>query len=287
MIQKNDFYKDGLMVLIALFFLTILSSFPILGFLVYFIWPIPLVYLIVKHDIPKAMLIIIISAVLNGILLGIGMGMYTVAGFGLIGFALGSAIKEGFSPLKTLLITIVAVILSDFILIGVAPFVLNFSYTELTQEMLEGIKNYPGLAEYSTIIEQQIKIIEMLYPSMVIITSIVGGVLIYYLALWYLRKRGIKKDAYKPIREWQLPHWPLSLGLVISLLFKGNMIFANLLFVILFLLFLQGFAVGLYYLSRTGSGFLILIYTVISFFFSYIVVLVGLVDMWFNLRKLK
>ncbi len=287
MTQKSEFYRDGLMVLIALFFLTIFSSFPILGFLVYFIWPIPLVYLIVKHDIQKAMLIIIIAAVLNGVLLGIGMGMYTIVGFGLIGFVLGSAIKEGFSPLKTLLLTIVAVILSDFILIGVAPFILNFSYTELTQEMLEGIKNYPGLSEYSTIIEQQLRIIEVLYPSMIIITSIVGGILIYYLANWYLRKKGISKETYKPIKDWQLPHWPLSLGLVISLLVKGNVIFANLLLVILFLMFLQGFAVGLYYLSRTGSKFIILIYTVVSFIFSYVVVLVGLVDMWFNLRKLK
>ncbi len=285
--EKTTFYKDGVMVLIALFFLTILSSFPILGFLIYFIWPIPLVYLIVKHDIQKAMLIIVISAVINGVLLGIGLGMYTIVGFGLIGFILGSAIKEGFSPLKTLLITIIAVIVSDFILIGVAPHVLNFSYNDLTQEMVQSFKSYPGLAEYSTVLEQQIRIIKNLYPSMVVITSILGGILIYYLTLWYLKKKGINRDTYKPIREWQLPKWPLSIALVICLLFKGNIIFANLLLILLFLIFLQGFAVGLYYLSKTGSKILYVIYAIVSIIFSYIVILLGLIDMWFNIRKLK
>lgn len=41
------------------------------------------------------------------------MGLMTIIGFGLVGFVIGNVIKEDFSPLKTLIITIITVIISQ------------------------------------------------------------------------------------------------------------------------------------------------------------------------------
>src|SRR5690554_3226739 len=264
MSDKNQLYnreviKDGVIVLLAIFIMTLFSSLPMLTILIYYIWPIPLVYFIVKHDINKAFFIIVITALIYGLLWDMALAIYAILGFGLIGFILGAAVKENFSPLRTLIITIAAVILSDFLLLWIAPGVLNVNFNELSQEIIEGLAAQPELGEFSVLIEQQLALIEVLYPSMMVITSIISGILIYYLALWFLNRMGLKKEAYKPLREWQFPPWALTVGLIISILFRGNLFFANTLVVIIFLFFLQGFAVGLYYIHKKGSALLSII----------------------------
>src|SRR5690554_2326400 len=177
MSDKNEFYnreviKDGGIVLLAIFILTFLSSLPMLAILVYYIWPIPLVYFIVKHDINKALIIIVITALIYGLLWDMSLAIYAILGFGLIGFVLGAAVKENFSALRTLLLAITAVILSDTLLLWIAPGVLNINLSELSQEIIDGLAAQPELAEFSALIEQQLALVEVLYPSMMIITSI-------------------------------------------------------------------------------------------------------------------
>ncbi|MCG8516141.1 MAG: YybS family protein [Halanaerobiales bacterium] len=285
-------YVDGIKVLLLIFLLTILNlNIPIISFLVNIILPVPVVYMIIKHGMNKTFFMILLSAVLSGLLIDPLMGLYTIIGFGLIGFVLGSALKEEFSPRLTLILTISAVLISNLIISGISSYLLDFNYHNLFNEIIEGLGSNPDLTELALNLEQQLELLKMLIPAFFVITSIISGTITYYLTLWYLKRIKLNKRVYKPIKYWYFTRW-ISVGIAICLLFKTNIYLVNLNMVLLFFVFLQGFAVGLYYLAKSpnssGLTFLYILLIILFNFFVFIILsLVGLIDMWFNLRKRK
>lgn len=304
----TDLHKDSLKVLFLLVLLTFLYNvLPLAGILIYIIWPIPIVYMILKHDFRETIIIIIIAAVINALFIGfiidisigIIMGMYTVIGFGLIGFFLGAGLKENFSPFKTLILTIIGVLISNLIITFVTPYLLNFSYQEIFTEISKTFEQNQLLSDYTYLLEQQLMLFKIIFPSIMVITAIIIGSFIYYITIKYINKKGFNKNSFKPIKYWFFPR-SLSIGIAIllfinSVFFKTNMavnqIFINIVFVLLFLVFLQGFAIGLYYLTKLKSSFFIILYIIAIIFFNFItlpvLIILGLVDMWFNIRKYK
>jgi len=286
-------YRDSIKVILIILLLTILNySLPLLSFFIYIIWPIPVVYFTLKYGMKKAFFLIILVAVINGLMLGAVMGLYTVIGFGLIGFLMGTGLEEGFSPLKILLLTILAVLISNLIIAGTTSYIFGFSYDELFNNIIESIGQNPEYSNLTVVLRQQLDLVRNLFPAITVITSIISGALTYYIALWYLKKKGIEKEVFKQIKDWYFPHWWVSSGIVISLLFKSNIYFLNLNVVLLFLASLQGFATGLYFISRRQYPpiftFIYVMVIVLFNIFSLIVLaLVGLIDMWFNLRKVQ
>lgn len=288
-----ELYRDSLKALMVIILLTILNfNLPILSLFIYIIWPIPIAYIVVKYGMKRAILLIIVAAVVNGLIMGAVMGLYTVIGFGLIGFILGASLEEGFSPLKTLLLTIFAVLISNLIIAGTTSYIFGFSYNQLFNDLIKSIGQSPEFSHLSAVLEQQLNLIKRIFPAITVITSIITGSLTYYATLWYLKKMGLEQKVYKPVKYWRFPHWWVSLGIVISLLFKTNIYLLNLNIILLFLAALQGFSVGLFYLTKGNyPPFLtftyILIIVLFNLFSFIILALVGLVDMWFNLRKIK
>lgn len=288
-----ELYRDSLKALMVIILLTILNfNLPILSLFIYIIWPIPIAYIVVKHGMKRAILLIVVAAVVNGLIMGAVMGLYTVIGFGLIGFILGASLEEGFSPLKTLLLTIFAVLISNLIIAGTTSYIFGFSYNQLFNDLIKSLGQSPEFSHLSVVLEQQLNLIKRIFPAITVITSIITGSLTYYATLWYLKRMGLEQKVYKPVKYWRFPHWWVSLGIVISLLFKTNIYLLNLNIILLFLAALQGFGVGLFYLTKGNyPPFLtftyILIIVLFNLFSFIILALVGLVDMWFNLRKIK
>lgn len=285
--------NDTMRVLLIIFFLTILNFIlPWASLIIYVIWPIPIVYMVLKHSIRRAALIIIIAALINGLILGAVMGLYSVIGFGLIGFLVGSALKEDFSPLQTILLAIFAVLTSNLIISGMYTYLFGFDFNQLLQELLRTFEDNAQLSTYLPLIKQQIFLLKRIFPAILVITSIISGILIYYVTLWFINRQKPSKEVFLPVKYWHFPALVLSLGIVICILFKNNIYFFNGLIILLFLAFLQGFAVGLYYLSRIrNSWILIFLYIITTIIFNYLsfilLTLLGLIDMWFNLRRIE
>ncbi len=283
-------HKDGLKALLAIFLLTILNiAFPVISFLIYIIWPIPVIYMIVKHGSRAAILLIILAALINGIAFGTSMGLYTVIGFGLVGFIVGGSLVERFSPLKVLLLTIGAVLLSNLSISLTSNYLFGFDYNQLFSEIINNIKQVPELVDMSAVIQQQFEFVQLILPAILVISSVVSGILTYYAAHWYLKRKGLKLKIFPQVRFWRFPRWWISLGIIASLLLKSNIYLLNLNIILFFLVFLQGFAVGLFYLKKL-SPFLTMAYIfliiVFNFFSFFLLAFTGLVDMWFDLRKL-
>ncbi|MFP4016002.1 MAG: DUF2232 domain-containing protein [Halanaerobiales bacterium] len=292
-----------------LFFLLPLSIF------VNIIWPIPIVYLIMKQDVNQSLKVILITALVNtlllGVMLGINyglfMGFYTIVGFGLVGFLLGSGLKERFSPRQTMILTIIAFLISNIIILISIPYMFDINYHQFLQQYLQEtfrlFEESPLSGEMGAFVspEIMITIIETLYPSFLVITSIITGILTYYISIWYLKRKEVPVDAYKSIKNWSFPAWKLSLAVILTMalitIFKYgqsnglqdilSLISSNIFVVLMFLLFLQGFAVIIYYISRVNSITLYILFGFTALFLYHLIIILGLLDLWFDFRKNK
>mgnify|MGYP006301769647 CR=1 FL=1 len=133
--------------------------------------------------------------------------------------------------------------------------------------------------------------IRQVYPALIIISSMFTGTIHYYISIWYLNKKDFNFESFLPVRFWHFPRWLVSLGIVVTLIFQTNIFFNNLNIILFFLAFIQGLAVGLFYINgRKGSKILRTIYIICIFvvpLLPLLLILLGLIDMWFNLRKLE
>lgn len=301
--MDSKLIKDGLKVMGIVFLFSVFSIYigpysPIMGFFINLVLPVPIAYIVSRYNNQSSLIIIITVALTNGLLLGMTGGMQlgammivnTVVGFGLIGFVIGSGIKEGFSSRTTLILTVAAVLLSTLIINQAVPYLAGTGYRDIINDIVNIINQNPQLGDFSETVKQIVPLIIRIYPSILIITSIITGVVVYYMSAWYLRKKGLVDKVYKPVKMWYFPRI-LSLGIVIALLLDDNIFFVNLLIVLFFFMFLQGFSVGLFYTSRLKSPIINFLYIMAVVFLNFlllpVLIILGLFDMWFSLRKFK
>ncbi len=284
-------YKDSIKVISAIILLTILNYFlPMFSLFVLLVWPIPIVYLIQKENANRVIVVTIIAAFLNGFLFGPVMGLITVIGFGLVGFVLGNAVKEELKPRTTLIVTAMTVFLSQALMLIVSKYLFGFDLNTIVKETSQIIGGGDSQM-VEDLLGAPLSIITMIFPGLIAISSIITGIFNYYIAIWYLRRKGMNIFVYKKLRYWYFPRWPIAIGLITGLLLKRNIVFLNLNILLFFLVFLQGFAVAVFYLlKKTDSTLWKIAFLFIVFFFPpvpIILMVLGLVDMWFNLRKVE
>ena len=291
--QQNNTNRQLFYSLLAVIALTFVNvNIPIFTAAVVIIWPLPVVYLALQQGQKRAVLMIVIAAVINGILFNPLMILVTVIGFGFIGFVMAGALQENFSPRRVLLLTVIAAVISNLILAGI----LMLGYEQGLQEgFAEMIREYiaPIIEgeEMSPMMEMQLQFIIQLMPALLIISGVVTGILNYYFVHWFLNLRNINVSMYKSIAYWRFPAGLVSLVIVIGLLLRGNSLMFNLTALAFFVIFMQGFGVGLYYVGkRTGSylfrWFYVLAVIVIPII-PIILLAVGMLDLWLDFRKIS
>ena len=283
-------YKDSIRTLAYIILLTAINYFiPFLSMAVMILWPVPIVYLVQKKENNSVIGVIVIAALINGVLFGTVMGLMTVIGFGLVGYVIGHIIKEGFSPLKTLITAVITVIISQSLVFYVSSGLMNLDYQTLLQQVLQNLSGELDQQSVEQLIMTQMNLVRMIFPALLAVSASITGILNYYVSAWYLRRRGLNIELYKSINKWYLPRWIVSILIVISLLLTSNIVFLNINIFMFFLAFLQGFAVLMYYLSKKSSSFLLksfMIFLILIFPpIPIILILIGLLDMWFNFRK--
>lgn len=291
--DQKEMRKQFFLSLAAIIILTFINvSFPFFNLAVILIWPIPIVNLAIHQGMRKATTLVAVSALINGLLFNPLMGLLTVAGFGFVGFVMAGAILEKLSAFKVILMTVLTAITSNFIIMAGISLsyeggILGTVQSAVADNLIPLLEN----GEMTAILEAQLELISLVIPGMLIISGILTGILNYYLVHWYFDIKKISVKTYNSITYWRFPTIILSLGLVISILFRSTPVGINLLVIIIFLLFLQGFGVGLYYVrKKTKSFFLNWIYILLVIMIPVIpplLFLIGLVDLWFDIRKLE
>jgi len=284
-------YKDSLRTLAYILILTTINYiFPFLSMLVMFLWPVPIVYLVQKEESSRVIGVVALAALINGFFFGAVMGLITVIGFGLVGFIIGNVIKEGFPPLKTLIAAVLAVILSQTLVVYVSGVIMDLNYQLMVEEAIRSLGGEIDEQTLEQLVIPQLELIKLMFPALLSISATITGIFNYYISAWYLRRRGLNIELYKPVRRWYMPRWIVSILIVLSLLMRSDTIFLNINIYMFFLAFVQGFAVLMYYLSSRSSSFLLKAFVVFLIFIfppvPILLILIGLLDMWFNFRKL-
>lgn len=283
-------YKDSFRTLMYIVILTTINYiFPFLSMIVMFLWPVPIVYLVQKEESSRVIAVIASAALINGFFFGAVMGLITVIGFGLVGFIIGNIIKEGFSPLKTLIAAVLSVIVSQALVVYVSGSIMDLNYQLLIEEAIRNLGGEFDGQSVEQLVIPQLQFIKLMFPALLGISATITAIFNYYISAWYLRRRGLNIEIYKPFNRWYLPRWIVSILIIISLLMRSNTIFLNINIYLFFLSFLQGFSVLMYYLSTKSSSFLLKAFVVFLIFLfppvPIVLMLLGLLDMWFNFRK--
>lgn len=288
----NQRIKDSIKAVLYLLILTLVNIYiPFLSIFVLIVWPIPVAVITLKHDLNTTAGVVAISAIISGLIFGPLMGLLAVIGYGLVGFVIGNCLKEGIKPFRTLIFTVLSVLLSHILLIYIARYMMGINFQTIINQVSTLIGQTGGMGNMEDMISSQLQLIQRIFPALIVISAIITGSLNYYVTTWYIRRAGYKKPTYKKIKYWFLPRWIISLGIVISLLLQQNIFFVNLNMILLFLALIQGYAVSMYFIDeRTNNSLIKVVFTAVVLFvpiFPPAIVLVGLIDFWFDFRKIK
>lgn len=290
--MENARIKDSIKAIVYLLILTLINIYlPFFSMLIIIIWPIPVAIITLKYNFNIAAGVIGVTAIINGIFFGPIMGLLAVIGFGLVGFVIGSCLKEDIKPLYTLLLTVFSVLVSHLLLIIISYYMLGIDFQSIISEATTLLGQTGTMGDMEGIIVDQLQILEKIFPALIAISAVITGTLNYYVTIWYIDKAGFKKESYMHVKYWFLPRWIISIGIVIALLLKGNLLFVNLNMVLLFFTLIQGYAVSIFFIDKKFKSFVFkLIYTAIILFVPVLppfLILLGLADFWFDFRKIK
>ena len=266
--------------------------FPFFSFAAALIWPVPVVYLALKQGLRRAALMIAAAALLNGILITPVLGLITVAGFGFVGFVMSGALLEKFSPFKVLLFTVLAAVASNFMLITGIAMGMGYSFQEgIRNALLENLLPLLDNGEMSVLVQMQLDLVMRLMPGLIVISGLVSGILNYYIVHWFLRAKNMGITIYRTLDKWRFPAGYITAAIVLALLFRDQAVMLNLGVIVFFLVFLQGFGVGLFYVVKKSSSFfwrwIYVFFVIVIPLLPPFLILLGLIDLWFDIRKIE
>jgi uncharacterized protein YybS (DUF2232 family) len=266
-----------------------------------FVAPVPLAVLICRHGLRAGIATALVAALSAGAFMQHPAAVLLVLLVLGLGVAIGEALRDGLSLNQTLAVAWAAAFLAFAALYGISRLVFQIDLIDATVQLwldqLVRLAGRPGgvalseaeLAEFSSHLKS-------ILPGMMALSS--GGIAFfdYWLTGRWLVRLGMEVPWFAPFARWRFP-WYFTWGYIAGLglpLLQGLLrapwlipVSANLELVFRFVFLLQGVAVLWFYLTRWGvRRFIAVLLIMISFLAGPLLVFVGLLDAWFDLRRL-
>ncbi|MDF2568789.1 MAG: hypothetical protein K0R55_393 [Sporomusa sp.] len=304
--------EGGVLTAVAILFALISTYVPVVGAFVNLIWPVPIILLGVRHGYKWSILAVVASGIIISLLMHPLTAVSVVVGFGLIGIALGYALRQGFSPGKTLMLGSAASLVSKAAVIAISAAVMGFNPLNLQAEaMVKGLEQamefYRGmgmkaedLAQMEASMRPMMDLMKIILPAGFVLAAVVDTFLNFQVAKAVLARLGQRIEPFPPFRQWSMPRstvYALAVALVaiywgksreIELLYNAGM---NLQIITTMVLFVQGLAVfyflaDKYNLSRLVRG-IILFLIFSNGIFMQALIIGGAFDLIFDYRQLR
>jgi uncharacterized protein YybS (DUF2232 family) len=285
---------------------------PLIGTLATFVWPVPIIILMLRHGMRTSIMATIVSGLIVSLLATPIDAVTIILGFGLTGIALGYAIRKEYSPGKIVLIGTGASVISKVIIIGISMLVMKINPINMQMDIL--VESLEGASEfYSSIginpeniepllnsLKEMAKILPIIIPSILLLASIMDAFLNFNVARLVLKKLGHTIKPLPPFIYWQLPIYTVPMflaGMAMSMLYYFypseilRFIGMNLTIFFPYLFMIQGLSLLAFFLNRMKANKIlritIVIFVIFNPVFSRILVFAGLLEILFNFRKLK
>ena len=235
-------------------------------FLVDFIWGIPLILIVKRHNLRIGLLTMAVTFVITWFLAGPLMTLLLLVELAPLAMIYALFIKKNSAPGTTLAAGIVISIISAVVTILGYYYLAGITLvpTELAvraqigqiMDMYQKLGIDPGQSEI--LAENVIRMAVVLVPMTIAVASVIRALLTYTLAVGVLRRLGHPVRSLPRFTSWRLPWysvWPFIIGLLMSLLgdyFKVQIVAAigkNLILLLAPLFFILGVAVSAYFLN--------------------------------------
>ena len=297
----------GLCIICLLFGIAI--YLPIIGFFASLFIPLPIIYYRIKLGANKGNIIPFGSAIIMAMVIGgISVDLFYFVGLMLLGVILGNLLEYNISLEKTIAYTcgtilgisgLCLVFYSNLSNIGISGLVTDYitKNLELTLVLYRSL-NVPEelIAQVANALDQIKFVLVRITPALIIAATL----LVVWINLILIKPILLRKNLYFPnfgnLNLWQAPEsliWGLiGSGLVIIIPSPTiKIIGINGLIIFCTIYFFQGMAIISFFLEKKNIPLPVkfIIYTIITIqqFFLFIIVGIGLFDMWFNFRKQK
>lgn len=296
-------------ILLAVFTVLLLVTVyvPLLGGLVMFFLALPFIMYTAKYNW-KAGLVFLLVAIFLTFITATFMSIPLTLIFGTTGVVIGYCFHKNKSRLSSLIAGTLVFLINVVIVYVISAIFFNINYVnemvKTVQESLDmSVKMTEALGQ--TIdqkqldqIQQNLKLIPTLMPSLLVISSILVVFLVQLVSVPIMRRMRIHIPKWKPFRELMVPKsmlWYYLITMLASLLIKpseGTFAFAailNLLYILQIFIVFQGLSLVFYYCYQKGySKAVPIVVTIVSFILPiglYIVRILGIIDLGFDIRK--
>lgn len=293
----------------AIFIIMVALTIFVPGFLLLFplLLPIPFIVYASKYDWQASLLMVAVVLFLSFIVIpALSVPITVLAASG--GILIGSAIKRDRSPYETwitgtsgfigglLFVFLFTQVLLDISWAAQLEQILQESL-EMSKEMMGQFGLAPQGEEGLDFIEESIALMKNLIPVGIAIMSIIMAFLAQWVGYKVVNRLNQKTYQFPPFRNLRLPVaiiWVYLVALIISLFTSdpNSVLFIfvnNIMTLIGLLLILQGFSFMFFFThykkwSKAIPIIVLIISLVIPFILIYVVGLLGLIDLGFNLR---
>ncbi|MDD2496683.1 MAG: YybS family protein [Desulfitobacteriaceae bacterium] len=312
-ITVRSMTEGALMAAIATLLGIIGIYIPVLSFVTGLFWAIPIILLIMRHDIRLGVMGVVVAGGLISILAGPVQAILLVVNLGGMAIAYGYCFKKNLSPMKALLLGTLITAVSTAATIVLSAFVANLPISQWISEIKiavdEAFKTYENMGIMERMLpegispeqyKQQIfQMIDTLLPGAYITASMGVALVNYLIARKILRRLRYEIPDMPPFREWHFP-WVIVWGIIggLGCLLLGNhlghrlliLIGQNILYIYYPLLLISGISVVVFYwksyrLTPPMKALIIIGIIMFSHIIFMLLLVVGLFDPLFDYRR--
>jgi uncharacterized protein YybS (DUF2232 family) len=300
---------EGAILLAAFAVLLLLTIYvPFLGMIVNLFLAVPFMLFAAKND-GKSIVVFIIASLLLSFIVGTIMSLPLTLAYGTTGVVIGYLIQKQ-KNMGVLFITGSLVFLINLIIMYVASIVLFKvdMITEMIDMMRESLnvsadllKNFGNTQDSEKVLEQfnnGLNLIKTLIPTLFVLSSFFIVMIMQLISFPIIKRFGVKVEKWKSFKEISLPKsllYYFLLTLLVSMLMNPEegtfwyMAIINMTYILQFMIVLQGYTFIFYYFDKKGfSKAISITIAIVSFIipiFLYIVGILGIIDLGFDLRK--
>jgi uncharacterized protein YybS (DUF2232 family) len=284
---------------------------PLLGTLISFLCPLPIIMLCLRHTIKVAFISLVISFLLVSLLAGPFQGLIAILGFGALGIALGIAIKRKLSLLEIIFVASITSFISKVLLMFIGLWLMDINplllgLDQIDQSINQSLSFYKNMGlnpeqieTFKDSILQSLELVRIAFPAMLVIASVFDTLINYWVAGKILRRFGYHMASFIPFYNWRATRsffWSYLFGLFILILntrfelpvLERIGVNIQLLFSVIFLI--TGLAIVSYVLNhyKIKPFFCWVVYIIIFIqpVLSLIITWIGIFDVWFDFRRL-
>ncbi|MDQ0201006.1 YybS family protein [Neobacillus ginsengisoli] len=297
-------------ILLAVFSVLLLITFyiPVIGMVINLFLPVPFMLFAAKNDW-KSTAVFVIASLLLSFLVGSILSLPITIPYGLTGAVMGMLIQKRKNSI-TIFISGSLVFLANFIVIYIVS--IYFFHVDMIQQMIDLVRSSMNMSadmvkkmgqpgDYKKMLDQMnsgLNLVKTLIPTLFVITSFFAVMIIQVVSFPILKRFGVKYENLKAFRDISLPRsllWYYLFTMAASLLVHPQVgtywhsALLNLTYILFFLMVIQGFSLLFFFFHQRGmaksASIPIAIISFVIPFLLYIVGILGIMDLGFDLRK--